>query len=305
MSEQAKYPGKFIVINGIRTYFYEAGAGPPIVFVHGWALDSSYWRAQVDYLAQRNYRAVAYDYRGAGKSAGGETRFNTAKLANDLATLIEALELKRPVVCGHSFGGAIIRAYAVKNFGRFAGLVYADSTAFTWKAKVGALSNLFSLRFGKLLGVKPPQKLMVGISKKLFFAKEYRQNDPEGIKFFERQYLANTYAGLINSSKAWARREDIRTLVEQIKVPALVVRGTEDVATSVQEAEFLQRLHNANIEHVPFPTDLALIEGSGHMVMVEKPEALNKRMEEYLLKLEEYGVIRRETKQASELPAQT
>ena len=284
MSEQARDPGKFIVINGIRTYFYEAGAGPPIVFVHGWALDSSYWKAQVDYFSQ-HYRAIAYDYRGAGKSDGGETRFNTAQLAEDLATLVEALELKRPVLCGHSFGGAIIRAYAVKNPTRLAALVFADSTAFTWKAKVGSYSNQISLGFGKLLRVKPPQKLMVGISKKLFFAKEYRKTNPEGIAFFEKQYLANTYPGLINSSKAWAEREDIREHVKQMQVPALVIRGTEDVATSVGEAKFLHRIFAGST--------LQLIEGSGHMVMVEKPVELIKHMATFLagLELEKKGAM--------------
>ena len=98
--------------NGIRTYYEEYGAGPPVVFLHGAWGDHRLWVEQIRPLAE-DYRIIAYDLRGHGRTGGSEIDSYTMKLyADDLNVLITALDLKNPVICGRSMGGMIALLYA-------------------------------------------------------------------------------------------------------------------------------------------------------------------------------------------------
>jgi pimeloyl-ACP methyl ester carboxylesterase len=113
--------------NGVETYYERAGSGPPIVFVHGAILDHSQWDEQVDALSEA-YTTVAYDVRGHGRSGGSARgRYSMELFADDLAALLEELDLERPVLVGHSTGGCIAQVYAARNPESIAGLVLSST----------------------------------------------------------------------------------------------------------------------------------------------------------------------------------
>src|SRR5438132_5893954 len=124
MSAQAQ--SKFVDIHGIPIHYQEAGAGAPIVFVHGWSLDCTCWQAQVDYFSQ-HYRTIAYDWRGSGKSGGAKRLVDFTQLIEELDALLAALALERPILCGHSMGGDMVLEYAVTYPQRLSALVVADA----------------------------------------------------------------------------------------------------------------------------------------------------------------------------------
>jgi non-heme chloroperoxidase len=97
--------------DGTEIYFKDWGSGRPIVFSHGWPLHADAWDPQMLFLGQKGYRVIAHDRRGHGRS--GQTwdgnEMNT--YADDLAGLIEALDLKDATLVGHSTGGGEVARY--------------------------------------------------------------------------------------------------------------------------------------------------------------------------------------------------
>src|ERR1700752_2518270 len=95
----------------IEMYYNDWGAGQPIVFSHGWPLNGDAWASQMVYLASNGYRCVAHDRRGHGRSTqpSGGNDMNT--YADDLAVLMDPLDLTDAVLVGHSTGGGEVARY--------------------------------------------------------------------------------------------------------------------------------------------------------------------------------------------------
>jgi len=95
----------------IEIYYKDWGSGQPIVFSHGWPLSADAFEDQMFFLAQKGYRCIAHDRRGHGRSSQTWTGNNLDTYADDLAKLIEALDLKNAVHVGHSTGGGEVARY--------------------------------------------------------------------------------------------------------------------------------------------------------------------------------------------------
>src|SRR3712207_3076351 len=93
---------------GINLYYEEeAGGDPPIVLVHGWCCDHTYFAPQFERYAARGHRVVAVDLRGHGRSDKPEGSYAMGVFADDLAWVCEQIGLEKPVVIGHSMGGIV------------------------------------------------------------------------------------------------------------------------------------------------------------------------------------------------------
>jgi pimeloyl-ACP methyl ester carboxylesterase len=101
--------------DGVKLFYEEAGAGdPPMVFVHGWTCNHSYFAPQFDHFKAR-HRVVAVDLRGHGASDQPEHGYTMAGFADDVAWMCVELGVDRPVVIGHSMGGVIALELAVRH----------------------------------------------------------------------------------------------------------------------------------------------------------------------------------------------
>ncbi|MEH2334458.1 alpha/beta fold hydrolase [Nostoc sp.] len=94
-----------------QIYYKDWGTGQPVVFSHGWPLNADAWDEQLVFLADNGYRAIAHDRRGHGRSSQPWNGNEMDRYADDLATLIETLDLKDVVLVGHSTGGGEITRY--------------------------------------------------------------------------------------------------------------------------------------------------------------------------------------------------
>ena len=99
------------VKDGTQIYYKDWGAGTPVVFSHGWPLNSDSWEAQMQFLALKGYRCIAHDRRGHGRSTQPWNGNEMDTYADDLSELIESLDLKGAVLIGFSAGGGEVARF--------------------------------------------------------------------------------------------------------------------------------------------------------------------------------------------------
>ena len=104
--------------DGTRIFYKDWGKGQPVVFSHGWPLTADAWDAQMAFLGAKGYRVIAHDRRSHGRSDQTWDGNDMDTYADDLAALIEALDLRHAVLVGHSTGGGEVAHYIGRHGGR-------------------------------------------------------------------------------------------------------------------------------------------------------------------------------------------
>src|ERR1041384_5935894 len=97
--------------DGTEIYYKDWGAGQPVVLSHGWPLQSDSWEAQMLFLADNGYRVIAHDRRGHGRSGQTWHGNEMDTYADDLASLLDSLDLREVTLVGFSTGGGEITRY--------------------------------------------------------------------------------------------------------------------------------------------------------------------------------------------------
>jgi non-heme chloroperoxidase len=102
---------RIVTKDGTEIFYKAWGEGPPVTFSHGWPLNADAWDGQLLFLAQHGFRAIAHDRRGHGRSSQSSMGNDMNGYADDLAALIEALDLDDVTLVGHSTGGGEVARY--------------------------------------------------------------------------------------------------------------------------------------------------------------------------------------------------
>ncbi|HYP54028.1 MAG TPA: alpha/beta hydrolase, partial [Pyrinomonadaceae bacterium] len=213
-------------VRGIQTAYddYE-GRGPAVVLLHGFPFNRSRWREQAAALAG-DYRVITPDLRGHGETAVTDEPATMEEMADDLAALLDELKIERAVIGGLSMGGYVTLAFCRKYAGRVAALVLADTRA-TPDNEDGRRTREETARRALAEGMGPIADAM---TPKLL-APATLEHRPETVARVREMILGTEPRGAAAALRGMALRRDQTDLLPSLRVPALVVVGSEDSLT--------------------------------------------------------------------------
>ena len=256
--------------NGADLYYEDHGEGQPIVFLHGMAAGLRYFEPQLTGLSNE-YRTVAFDFRGQGRSEKTELGHTLPQYAQDLHVFLEQLDLDDVVLVGWSLGALVSWEY-VNQFGteQIRALVDVDMEPSPLKRE-GYDYGSYTVDglHDALVGVQTDP---VGLAERSMegMLKDSPSRDLRTMMFDEDSRTSP----LILGAMALELLRDYRNVLPEIDVPTLVCAGADEKWRSVASVEFAAEL----IPHAQFE----LFEDSGHCITVEEPERFNRVVSDFV-----------------------
>lgn len=265
--------------DGGSIHAVERGEGRPLVLLHGITLRSDVWAPQFHQLADR-FRVIAIDLRGHGESTAGTEGYGIPRLAADLATLLESLDLRDAIVVGHSMGGMTAMQFCgdfpVVLAERVAGLVFVATRAHQ-------VLPPYLDRVGRLLVAQGQGRLDGG--RGLPFASSSTPvvraafgDRPSGraVRLVADMGRSMEPAALM-ASVGGLLVHDARVAIRATRTPSLVVVGTRDLLTPVPAGRHLA--------HLLPDADLVVLPRAGHQLMQERPAELAQLLDAFAAEL--------------------
>lgn len=230
------------------------GAALPVVFVHGNGASSAQWRAQLDHL-RPSRRAIAYDLRGMGKSAVSPLGdYSLGAMVSDLEVVTQRLQ--KFVLVAHSYGGAVAATYAARHPERVAGLVFVDSTGSVNISEENAAKFEGAIRANK-------DRVVAG-----WFApilKPSSEDVQEAVLASVRNTNTDAFIGALSGLRSF----DMRAALDAYPGPRLAIASSD--------------IEGPASFHMQFPeVPVRKISGAGHWIMLDRPEELNRVIDEFL-----------------------
>jgi pimeloyl-ACP methyl ester carboxylesterase len=256
-----------VEVGGLRIAYERAGAGPPLVLLHGYVGDGpTLWRPQLDTLSD-DFTVIAWDAPGAGASSDPPESFGIAGYADALAGFVTALGLESPHVAGLSFGGILAIAFHGRHPEVASRLILASAYA-GWSGSLPAEVVTQRLQQAMALSELPPDEFVAALLPTMFSD----GTPPETVDAFGESVRAFHPAGFRAMARASA--ENVREALPHIDVPTLLVYGDQDVRAPLPVAEDLHRSIAGST--------LVLLPGAGHVANLEAPEAFDQAVRAFL-----------------------
>jgi 3-oxoadipate enol-lactonase len=237
--------------------------GAAVLLVHGFPMDRQMWRLQVNALASAGLRVIVPDLAGFGRSEGMQDSVDG--YASDLVALLDRLHIPKATVVGFSMGGYVALAFAAIAAARLEGLVLIDTRAGAdsqeGRAKRDALIADIEARGVRGLAMKQVDSQLTEAT---------RTTQRLLVDEVRMMMLRQSKAAVVGALKAMRDRPDRLGLLRQIKVPALVLVGSEDKVTPPDAAkEMAGALLNAEMQ---------VIDGAAHLSPMERPHDVNQAL---------------------------
>ncbi|WP_255197058.1 alpha/beta fold hydrolase [Halorarius litoreus] len=265
--------------NGVETYYETDGDGPPVVLLHGAGMDGRLWAEQARPLAD-DHRLVVPDLRGHGRTGGSAREdYSVALFADDVRALVDALDLDRPAVVGHSMGAFVALVYAARHTDACAGLAtlggevpeplsYAERIESHRPALVDALAPVF--------GRERVKRLLRRVDAWRY--DERGRGDPEAIERVHERHgdvvPEPSDAERRKLDAALATYYDVSVDYSRVAVPSLHLYGEYEIPMLRRHARFMaDALPNGTAREIP---------DAGHVSMVDNPGFVVDALREWL-----------------------
>lgn len=248
-----------VKINNWNINYEIIGDGNPVILLHGWLTDMETMRPIANSLST-NFKVYLVDIVGFGKSDLPEHPLNTNDFGDFLKEFVDKLDIKNPILIGHSNGGRMIINAVGRKIVEPKKVVLIDSAGLVPKRKPKYYIKVAIFKTGKVFLNKLPDVGVIKKFKEKLFnsvgSSDYRSSAP---------VLRETMKKILN--------EDMSELLPNINVPTLLIWGTNDTDTPIQDAKKMEKL-------IP---DCGLVEykGSGHFSYLENIQNCNLVLNEF------------------------
>jgi non-heme chloroperoxidase len=228
--------------DGTKIYFKDWGTGQPVVFSHGWPLSADAWDAQMLFLGENGYRVIAHDRRGHGRSSQPWNGNDIDTYADDLAALIETLDLKNVALVGHSTGGGEVARYIGRHGSKRASkaILIAAVPPLMLKTKNNPgglpISAFDQIRAGV---VADRSQFFKDLSVPFYGYNKPGAKISQGVRdSFWLQGMQASVKGVYDCIKAFSETDFTEDL-KKIDVPTLILQGDADQIVPIDDASRL------------------------------------------------------------------
>jgi len=268
----------FTTKDGTSIYYKDWGTGPVVTFSHGWPLSADAWDPQMLFLGQHGYRVIAHDRRGNGRSGQTWQGNNMDQYADDLAELMELLDVKQATMVGHSTGGGeVVRYIARHGQKRVAKVVLISSVPplmlKTEKNPGGLPLSVFDdLRKGVANG---RSQFFRDLSLPFYGYNKPGAKVSEGVREeFWRLGMQSSIIASYDCIKAFSETDQTQDL-EKIDVPTLVIQGDADQIVPIDDSGRLsvKLVKNGTLKVIP---------GAPHGVTTTHADLINRELLAFL-----------------------
>lgn len=258
-----------IDVGGVRYRVADEGVGPVVLFVHGFPLNHTMWRAQIEEFSKTN-RVIAPDLRGFGGTDGALYAVSMEQFADDLAELLDALAVEGPVVfCGLSMGGYIAWQFLQRHPTRVAKLVVSNTRSAADSPEAAANR----LKMADIVLKEGPEPVAWAMMPKLF-AQCTSDQCPRIIDEVRQMVMTSNPVAIAAAHRGMAVRPDVTAWLPEIRVPTLVICGEHDAISPAAEMQgFAERIPGATCVVIP---------NAGHMSPMEQPTLFNAALRAFL-----------------------
>jgi len=231
----------FTTKQGEQLYYKDWGRGQPIVFSHGWPLSADAWEDQMYFLARAGFRCIAHDRRGHGRSSQPLDGNDIQTYADDLAELVEALDLKDVIHVGHSTGGGEAARYVAQHPQRVAKLVLISAIPpLMLKTKDNPRGTPIEVFDQLRAGVQADRsQFFEELAKPFYGANRAGNKVSQGLMHaFWLQCMMCGYPGSYDCIKAFSET-DLTEDLKKISVPTLILHGDDDQIVPIEASALL------------------------------------------------------------------
>jgi non-heme chloroperoxidase len=257
--------------DGGTIHVVSKGSGPAIVLSHGVTLSVRTWVRQLETLPAQGFHVVAFDHRGHGASAVGDSGFSVENLGDDIRSVLIGLDLRDAVLVGHSMGGIAVQSFLLRHpevaAERVKGVVLLSTLARVPLSgpRAAALRSVID----RLADIVPDStKVWASPNVGFLLARVGFGRDPKPSHVeLVRQMMLECAADTRRESPQALLGLDLTARLPDVRIPTLVIGGTADVIAPPAESRRLAEL-------IP-GARLEMIRGGGHMLMLERTELLD------------------------------
>ncbi|GIH20482.1 alpha/beta fold hydrolase [Rugosimonospora africana] len=264
--------------DGTKIYYKDWGSGPVVTFSHGWPLSADAWDGQMLFLAQNGFRAVAHDRRGHGRSGQPSSGNDMDGYADDLAAVIETLDLNDVTLVGHSTGGGEVARYIGRyGTGRVAKAVLMSAVPPIMVQSPDNPEGLPLKVFDELRAnlFKDRSQFYQDLAQMFYGANRPGAQVSKGI--LDQFWLWSMQSGMKNaydSIKAFSET-DFRDDLAKFDVPTLVMHGEDDQIVPVKDSAHKTAQLVANAQEIYYP-------GAPHGMTATLQDQINKDLLAFL-----------------------